>query len=193
MAKVGLKYPVYAIMEDDGTYTGGAVIAKAIKASVTAESNDVKLHADDGMAESDKSFKGGKISLNVDDLTNKVYCDLLGHKYTAGSESDPKTPETVLANGNDIAPFVGVGFYGKVVRSGKVAFLAKWLRKTQFAEPADETETKGDTINYQTPTIEGDVFQMDNGDWKDQAEFKNEADAKKWLETKAGISTTPAV
>lgn len=192
MAKVGLKYPVFALLAEDGSsYTGGTVIAKAIKASVTAESNDVKLYADDGVAESDKSFKGGKISLNVDDLTNKVYCDLLGHKYTAASESDPATPETVLANGNDIAPYVGVGFYGKVVRNSKPYFMAKWLRKVQFAEPADDTETKGDTLNFQTPTIEGDVFQLDSGDWKDQAEFKNEADAKKWLETKAGITKQP--
>lgn len=193
MAKVGLKYPVYAVLGEDGaSYSKGSVIAKAIKASVTAESNDVKLYADDGVAESDKSFKGGKISLNVDDLTNKVYCELLGHKYTAVSESDPETPETVLTNANDIAPFVGVGFYGKVVRNNKPCYLAKWLKKVQFAEPADETETKGDTVNFQTPTIEGDVFQLDNGDWKDQAEFKNEADARKWLETKAGITAAPA-
>ena len=192
MAKVGLKYPVYAILGEDGaSYSGGAVIAKAIKASVTAESNDVKLYADDGVAESDKSFKGGKISLNVDDLTNKTYCALLGHKFTAASEADPATPETVLANANDIAPFVGVGFYGKVVRNNKPCYLAKWLKKVQFAEPTDETETKGDTVNFQTPTIEGDVFQLDNGDWKDQAEFKNEAEARSWLEKKAGI-TTPA-
>ena len=191
MAKVGLKYPLYAILGEDGAYAGGGVIAKAIKASVTAESNDVKLYADDGVAESDKSFKGGKISLNVDDLTNKVYCDMLGHTYTAVSESEPATPETVLANANDIAPYVGVGFYGRVVRNGKPSYLAKWLKKVQFAEPADETETRGDAVNYQTPTIEGDVFQLDNGDWKDQAEFKNEADAKKWLEAKAEIITTP--
>lgn len=190
MAKVGLKYPVYAKLKEDGTYEAGSVIAKAIKASVNAESNDVKLYADDGVAESDKSFKGGKISLNVDDLTQKVYAELLGHTYTAKTASDPVTPESVKANANDIAPYVGVGFYGKVVRNNKPAFLAKWLMKTQFAEPTDETETKGETVSFQTPTIEGDVYQLDNGDWKDQAEFPTEEAARAWLNTKAGI--TPA-
>lgn len=189
MAKVGLKYPVYAILGENGTYSEGAVIAKAIKATVNAESNDVKLYADDGVAESDKSFKGGKVSLNVDDLASKVYATLMGHKYTAASGTAPVTPETVIANGNDIAPFVGVGFYGRVVRNSQPSYLAKWLHKAQFAEPNDETETKGDTLNYQTPTIEGDIFTDDNGDWKDQAEFKTEAEARSWLDKKAGITS----
>lgn len=186
MAKVGLKYPVYAKLGANGAYAGGKVIAKAIKASVTAESNDVKLYADDGVAESDKSFKGGKISLNVDDLTSEIYADLLGHTYD-------EEKKTVVNNGNDIAPFVGVGFYGQVVRNNIPKYLAKFLKKAQFAEPADETETKGDTVNFQTPTIEGDIFKLDNGDWKEQAEFDTEQEARTWLEEKVGIAQpTPA-
>lgn len=189
MARVGLKYIVSAKLKDDGaTYDAGFVVGKAMKASVTTETNDVKLYADDGVGESDKSFKSGKISLGVDDLINKVYCDLLGHKHTPGSESEPANPELVVASANDISPFVGVGFYGKVVRSGKVSYIAKWLKKVQFAEPADESETKGETIAYQSPTIEGDVFALDNGEWKEQAEFKNEADAIAWLNEKANIT-----
>ena len=73
MAKIGLKYPVAAPMKEDGkTYDTGFVIAKAIKASVTANNNDVKLYADDGIAESDKSFKDGTLSLNVDDLSGII-------------------------------------------------------------------------------------------------------------------------
>lgn len=192
MAKVGLKHVVAAKLKEDGTtYDKGFVVGKAMKASVTAESNDVKLYADDGVAESDKSFKGGKISIGVDDLTNKVYCDMLGHAYTAGSESDPATPETVIASVNDIAPYVGVGFYGKVIRNNKPSYLAKWLKKVQFAEPADETETKGETVAFQSPTIEGDVFTMNDGTWKEQAEFADEAKAIAWLDKKANITETP--
>ena len=80
MAKVGLKYLVAAPLNEDGkTYGTGFVVARMIKATVNANSNDVKLYADDGVAESDKSFKDGTISLNVDDLTQKVYADMLGH------------------------------------------------------------------------------------------------------------------
>ena len=67
------------------------------------------------------------------------------------------------------------------------SFLAKWLKKTQFSEPNDETDTKGETVTFQTPTIEGTVFQMSDGSWKEQAEFTDEAKAVEWLNKKAGI------
>lgn len=188
MAKVGLKYPVAAILKEDGkTYEKGFVIAKAIKATVNANNNDVKLYADDGTAESDKSFKDGTISLNVDDLTQKVYADLLGHEYSEGDGST--TPETVIASSTDVSPYCGVGFYGAIRRNGKTMYQAKWLKKTQFSEPNDETDTKGETMNFQTPTIEGSVFTLDDGTWKEQVEFDTEEKAKEWLNKKAGITT----
>ncbi len=187
MAKIGLKHIVAAPLKDGGTYDKGYLVAKAIKASVNSNSNDVKLYADDGVAESDKSFKDGTLSLNVDDLTQKVYADMLGHKYTAADESGSK-PETVTASANDIAPYLGIGFYGAVKRNNKVSYLAKWLKKVQFSEPNDETETKGETVNFQTPTIEGTVFPADDGEWKEQAEFATEAEAIAWVDGKAGIT-----
>lgn len=196
MAKVGLKYPVAAKLSGaDGTYSEGFVIAKAIKATVTANSNDAKLYADDGVAESDKSFRDGTISLNVDDLTQKVYADLLGHKYTAATEGPepPEAPETVVASTGDVAPYLGVGFYGAVKRNGKTVYLAKWLKKVQFAEPSDETDTRGETVTFQTPTIEGSVFNVEDGSWKEQAEFTEEAKAKEWLDQKAGIAEEMSV
>lgn len=189
MAKVGLKYLVTAPLKEDGkTYDKGFVVAKMIKATVNANNNDVKLYADDGAAESDKSFKDGTISLNVDDLTQKVYADMLGHTYTQAGEGENAEPETVVASANDIAPYLGTGFYGEIRRNNKPYFQAKWLKKTQFAEPNDETETKGETIAFQTPTIEGTVFKADDGSWKEQAEFKTEAEARAWLNKKANIT-----
>lgn len=186
MAKIGLKHIVAAPLNDDGiTYGEGYVVAKAIKATVNANSNDVKLYADDGVAESDKSFKDATLSLNVDDLTSKVYADMLGHTYTAASEN---TPETVEASIADVAPYLGTGFYGAVKRNNKISYLAKWLKKTQYSEPNDETETKGETVSFQTPTIEGTVFPADDGTWKEQAEFSTEAEAIRWLDGKANIS-----
>ena len=183
MAKVGLKYPVYGELKD-GAHEAGKVIAEAIKANITAESNDVKLYGDDRVVESDKSFKSGKISLNVTDLPLEIYASLLGHTYT---EAD----KTVVNSGDDIAPFVGIGFYGKVQRNSKVKYVAKFVPKVQFSEPNDETETKGDTVTYQTPTIEGDIFTMENGKWKEEKECDTEEEARTWLNGKVGITATP--
>lgn len=190
MAKIGLKYPVAAPIEDGGTYGKGFVIAKAITANITPNNNDATLYADDGAAETDKSFRNATFSLNIDDLTQKVYADLLGHEHKAEGTGDPKTPETVIASSNDVAPFFGVGFYGKIQRNNKPFYQAKWLKKVQFSEPSDETKTKGDTTEFQTPTIEGTAYQLEDGTWKEQAEFATEAEARTWLETQAKISVS---
>lgn len=189
--KVGLKYPVFAPTNDDETYKTGFVISKAIKADLNAESNDVKAYGDDGVAESDKSFKSGKVSINITDLTNKVYAGLLGHQYREATAENQATVDGVISNANDIAPYGGVGYYGKVTRNNKTSWMAKWLYKVQFAEPADNMETKGETVNFQSETIEGDVFTLANGNWKDQEEFTTEDAAIKWLNAKANITTTP--
>ena len=65
MAKIGLKYPVYAPATEEGstiTYGTGAVLAKAISANISIENNDVKLYADDAIAESDNSFASGTVT-----------------------------------------------------------------------------------------------------------------------------------
>lgn len=192
MSKVGLKYPVFALATETGSaisYSNGAVIAKAITANISIETNDVKLYADDVIVETDKSFSGGTISLNVDDLTDAVKVALLG--YTEGAEADAILGSKNLSAGGSTTPAtVGVGFYGKRVRGGAYSWRAIWLKKVQFAEPADEFATKGETTEFKTPTIEGTIMLAADEFWKDEATFSSEAAAIAWLNGKAGISTS---
>jgi hypothetical protein len=104
---------------------------------------------------------------------------LLGHTVTA---------TTLTANSNDVAPYVGVGFYGSVVRGGLTKYRAIWLYKVMFGEGADESKTKGESIEFTTPQIEGTIMQLTNGDWKTEQIFATEQLAVTWLNEKAGIS-----
>ena len=97
MSKIGLKYPVYK------SETSQGVIAKAIQADIAITVNDVKLYADDAIAESDKSFRSGTLTLGVDDLSDAVQTAFLGHAVDDGE---------ITASGTDANPYVGIGFYG---------------------------------------------------------------------------------
>ena len=60
MAKIGLKFPVAAVINGYGadgkpTYNQGFIIGKAISAEKSIESNDNQLYGDDAIAESDTS------------------------------------------------------------------------------------------------------------------------------------------
>lgn len=191
MAKIGLKYPVYALATEAGgaiSYASGAVIAKAITANVSIETNDVKLYADDVIAETDHSFASGTISLSVDDLTDAVKVALLG--YAEGAVADAVIGSKNLSAGAATTPSnVGVGFYGKRVHGGVNSWRAIWLKKVQFAEPADEFATKGENTEFGTPTIEGTIMMAADDLWKEEATYSTEAGAIAWLNAKAGISS----
>lgn len=176
MATIGLKYPVYKGETSQG------VIGKAIQADISIEVNDVKLYADDAIAESDKSFSSGTITLGIDDLSDTIQTDLLGHAV------DAETDE-IIAKGTDDSPYVGIGFYGTKKVGGVRKYRAIWLPKVQFAEPADTNATKGEIIEFQTPTLEGTIMLDDDGAWKYEQTFTTEAEAKTYLENKAGITS----
>jgi len=182
MKKIGLKHPVYALYSDatgSPVYTAGAVIAKAISASIKINKNNVTLYADDDIDELDQSFISGTETLGINEFPHDVQSVLLGHAILNGE---------MTANESDKSPQVGHGFYGRIRRNGVDKWRAIWFKKVQFAEPDDETETKGETIAFKTPVIEGIIMKDINGNWKNEEVFDTEATAIAWLDGKAGIT-----
>jgi len=192
MAKVGLKYPVYSPLTETATtvtYGVGGVMARAIKANISVNVNDEKLYADNGIAESDKSFKDGKITYDIDELSQEVYKTLLAHtEETPTATLADTTAKELIASTSDNPAFFGTGFYGEKVVNGVTKYRAIWLKKVQFAEINDENETKGETTKFSTPSIEGTIYVDVTGEWKREITVATEADAIAWLNDKAGIA-----
>lgn len=189
MAKIGLKYPVYSPATESAgaiTYGTGAVLAKAISANISIENNDVKLYADDAIAESDNSFASGTITIGIDDLYDAAKVALLD--YVEGNTVDPATGAKELSVGTASPAYVGFGFYGKVIRNKVPYWRAIWLKKVQFAEPSDELATKGESVEFSTPELEGTIMMAADGKWKEEATFSTEAGAKAWLDGKCGLA-----
>lgn len=189
MAKVGLKYPVFAPISTDvagslPTYGTGVVVGKAMEAGVTINRSDSKLYADDDVAESDKSFLSGAIKLGVDDIDNIARVVMLG--------SQSKTVDTIDVI-RDAAtygvPLGGFGYYRIRKKNGVRSIRAFWYPKTQWVEPSEEAKTKGENIEWQTPTIEGEIFKAKDAEetWRDKADFATEVEAVSWLDEKANI------
>ncbi len=185
MAQIGLKYLVCAKVNEtntDVTYDKGMVMSNAIKADVSIEINEAKLYADDRIVENIKEFKSGKVSLNGDNLTYAVQSLILGHTLETLQNG-----EKLIAKGDDDGAFVGVGFYATTIKGGVRKYRAIWLRKVKFGIPNESLETKGDAINFQTPTIEGTVLTDILGLWKEECLFETEQGAVTWLNTQASM------
>ena len=167
MATIGLdKLFVAPITEDSNgneTYGTPVQLAKAISAELSVELNEAILYADDGQAESVKEFKSGTLSLNIDDL---------GHANAAlllGAEVDENG--VLISRGEDHPTYVAVGFRARKA-NGKYRYF--WLYRVQFAVPGTSLATKGDSITFSTPTIEGTIFQRKKVDGRSKHPWKAE-------------------
>ena len=187
MAQIGLKYLICSELtetESVATYDVGMIMSKAIKADISIEINEGKLYANDMLVENIKEFKSGKVSLNGDHLSYEVLALILGHTL---STLTPGTEQKLVAKGDDDGKCVGVGFYATTIKNGARKYRAIWLTKVKFGIPNESLETKGDAINFQTPTIEGTILTDVTGVWKEEATFDTEAKAVAWLDDLANI------
>ena len=167
MATIGLDKLFYAkITEDkDGneTYATPVQLAKAMTADLSVELAEATLYADDGASEIVKEFKSGPLSLGVDDLGGSVASDLTG----AVIDSNGVVISTAEEGGDPVA----VGFRAKK-SNGKYRYF--WLYRVKFGIPATALATKGDSITFNTPTIEGTILRRNKVDGKGKHPWKAE-------------------
>jgi phi13 family phage major tail protein len=165
------------------------VFAKAVDADLNISVNDVKLAADDAIAETDKSFSSGTLTIGIDDFSSKAKVDTLG--YVEGAVVDAVTGEKELTTAGASAPYIGFGFYSKGTKSNTKYWRAIWLKKVMFGEPSDTFKAQGETVEFQTQTVTGTILtaSYDSTLWKEEARFSTEAAAIAWLYSKAGISS----
>lgn len=198
MAFIGMQYPVAVKIasETEGssitydTTGGGMVVGKAISGSISWDRPDNPLYADDTIAEDDNGITGGTLEFGADDLSDDARVMLLGLiKVTAASTSDPDTYDTT----DDASPYVGFGYIRVRRKNGATTYQALWYHKVQFSEQTEETNTKGESIDWGTPTLSGKVFGVvidssGKHKFREHASFSKISDAKSWLNTKASIS-----
>ncbi|MBR5990943.1 MAG: phage tail protein [Bacilli bacterium] len=167
MATIGLDKLYYApiTLDNDGKETYGTPVqlAKAISAELSVELNEAILYADDGQAESVKEFKSGSLSLNVDEFKPAAVAALLGAEVDENG--------VLISRGEDNPTYVAIGFRAKKA-NGKYRYF--WLYRVQFAVPGTSLSTKGDSITFSTPTIEGTIFQRVKPDSKGKHPWKAE-------------------
>lgn len=197
MAFIGMRHVVAAKVATEVagqalTYSDGMVAAKAITGNLTWNRNDNPLYADDAIAENDNGATGGSIELGVDDLLDNVRAYLMGDEAVTVGTGSATTTEYETTD--EPAPYVGFGYIRVRLKGSVTSYQALWYHKAQFAENSEQAQTKGDTITWQTPTLNGRIMGVQNDAsgkirYRRRATFETLADAVAWLNNKAGITT----
>lgn len=167
MSTIGLDKPYYATITEDSdgieTYGTPKVLAKAIQADLTVNLAEAILYADDGADVSVKEFQSGSLSLNVNDIGTAIAAELTGATVDSNG--------VLVSRTEDMPPAVAIGFRAKKP-NGKYRYF--WLYRVQFGIPAANLQTKGESITFNTPTIEGTVLRRNKPDAQDKHPWKTE-------------------
>ena len=151
MATIGLDKLYYSKITEDAsgieTYETPKTLAKAVSAELSVELAEATLFADDVAAEIVKEFKSGTLTLGVDDIGVEVAADLTGAQIDKNN--------VLISGGQDAGSPVAIGFRAKK-SNGKYKYY--WLYRVKFGIPAASLATKGDSISFSTPSIEGTVL-----------------------------------
>ena len=152
MATIGLDRLYYAPITEAPTtgyetYGTPVMLAKAISAELSVELAEATLYADDGAAEVVKEFKNGKLTLGVDAVGRSVAAALTGSIVDENG--------VLISASEDGGSPVAIGFRAKK-SNGHYRYF--WLYRVKFGVPSTNLATKGDSITFSTPTIEGTVL-----------------------------------
>ena len=197
MAVIGLSKPYYGIYSATGnavSYANGTVMGKATEANIEIDTTeDNNLYADNAIAETDRSFAGGTLTLSTDDLSQEVTKAILGLTETAitGIEgvTDTSVKELVYDDTQN-TPYLGVGFIVKKKVGGAYKWRAVVLCKVMFSVPADAATTQGESIEWQVPELSATIMRDDSAThmWKREATFTTEAQAEAYIKARLNIT-----
>lgn len=157
---IGLSNVVYSLLNADpssglATYETAVRVPGAISAKVNPNSSMDTLFAEDGPFETASTIGQISVELNVADLNLDTQAAFLGHSVAGG---------ILIRKGSDVPPWIALGF--KTLKTnGKYRYT--WLAKGKFSAPQQDNQTKGDKIQFQTPTITGSFVQRDcDAEWQ---------------------------
>lgn len=197
MAFIGMRHVVGCEFDShtpgsEPTYkSAGFDIGKAITGNLTINRNDNPLRADDTIAEDDNGIIGMELELGLDDLLEEIQANMgLVKAVTAGTPSVTTYYET-SAPSKDI----GVGYIRVRRKNGVTTYQALWIYKSKFSKTSENAQTKGESIEWQTPTVTGRCVGLDVDGSGEQTfrqfqNFTSESAAAAWLDGLAHITRT---
>lgn len=153
--RIGCDSLHYALMTTEDTATSAPVYATIKSApgvmhvNINPNASLATAFFDDGPGDTASTLGNIDVEIEKNSLTTENKADLLGHTIDANGG--------VAYADDDTPPFVAISF--RTLKSnGKYRYV--WLYKGRFADPEDNSETKADSINFQSDTISGQFVKL---------------------------------
>lgn len=149
-----------------------------------------RLYAESSLAEFIKKASGGTISIGVKYIPESAQQLMFGATATTRNAGS-KTVNGLRFGAKDKSKYVGVAFYAPDMIDSVEKYTCVFVTKAMFGPPSMTYQTKGDSINFNTPTTSGEFLadDTDNQVLLETAVCDTVDDAVAWCEAvfKAGV------
>lgn len=181
MANFGLSRPTIAKYNPEtGTYSDPFKCGHAINTSVTPNYQSGSLYGDNIQLEQVDELSNAKVELGIDTQPIKAAEILFGHKITEDGDEINST--------EDAGSYVGYGFITVERQNGKNKYRACLLTKVIFTEGAESYQTKGNSIQFGTPSLSGTATGNNEGIWRIKSPYlKSEKECDEWILKTMGL------
>ena len=159
------------------------VFEKVVDEKFAPEYNSAELYANDGLAESDYSFKKGVLSLTIADDDDTLLAELFGSEV----EKDGGEISQTIA---DTAPEFGYGHIISKIVGGQRKYKVEYFPRVKFTKVTSDNKTRGESVEFSTSAIEGTVFPLETefnglkaGLWEKHQTFATLQEAETYLDT----------
>lgn len=170
MAQIGLKNLYYAVQSGENeTYSTPKKIGEAVSVDINPSFDKVSLYGDDMAVATDISMKEVEVTIETTNIPLEDQAALLGHTYLA--------EEGLTASMTDSAPYVALLFESEKHDGG---IRCVKLMKGKFAPTQETINTKGESLEYQVPSLTGTFVADKNGVWKKIKDFAKGTSTADW-------------
>ncbi|MDX1769886.1 MAG: phage tail protein [Planococcaceae bacterium] len=166
MAVVGLKRLHVALLTDEATnvYALPSQLSPAVSSNITPNFNTSSLYGDDRVVYVEEALGDIDVEIAITDLTDEDYALVMGVTPNADGVIEDST--------NDQAPYLAIGF--EMPKPGGGVAL-RWYYKGKFKKGSESATTKGENVDFQTPTISAKFMAREDGKWRARVDYKDAA------------------
>lgn len=143
------------------TYAEKTKVGDAMSANLELKFAEGRLYAEGRLSEYMRLATGGTISLGVKSIPDAAKTLLYGAQASKRSVLNATSAKGVVYSAKDAASYVGVSFYCPDVVEGKTKYTCVFVAKALFGPPSMSFKTKGQNLEFSTPTTTGEFLASD--------------------------------
>ena len=165
----------------------------AITAQLELRFAEARLYACDTLAEYLREVIGGNVTFGAKYFPQDAQLLMFGASTKSrsvsyagsGGTTTTSTVTSIVTSANDEANYVGFACYCPDMVDGVRKWTCFFVAKAKFSPPSYTLNTKGETINFQTPQTVGEFLPDDAGGMvvQEVAICDSEAEADAWCDT----------